>query len=177
MKFLIALSFLFFSLTAVCQIPEVFRIPRTGISLQLPNDKWKPSAETDSSQGVFFFKREPIKDTHNRSIIPAIMVFVEDAKKYNEDLILFSTEKQMSLRKRGLDIDTMQIPTDKGCPLTYRNGIFFKGSYTQNGIAHIMYLIYLIDKEKHGIQLYLDMTADLGGQYEEELLATIRSVK
>jgi hypothetical protein len=52
-----------------------------------------------------------------------------------------------------------------------------KASYTQNGIDHIFYMAHIIDKHDQGIQLYLDMTKDLGDQYEEEFLTTIRSIK
>jgi hypothetical protein len=176
MRLSLSLLLLFSCLYGFCQDAGTFAIPHSRIHLQLPNDKWKLSADSDSTQGSFIFKREPVKDAHDRLIIPAIMVFVEDAKRYDGDIVVFATNKQASFQKRGVEIGKIQIATDKGCPLTYRNGILYKCSYTQAGMDHILYMIYLMDKN-NGIQLYLDMTKDLGEQYEAELLTTIRSVK
>jgi hypothetical protein len=177
MKSLLLLVSLHCASVGFCQQPIAFAIPKYHIRFELPNDKWAPAPETDSSKGIYFFKREEVKDSHDRFIIPAIMLYIEDASKYHQDVVEFSITKQIPFRKRGLTTDTMLIQTKKGYPLTYRNGVFWKTSYTANGIDHILYMAHIIDKHDQGIQLYLDMTKDLGDQYEKELLTTIHSLK
>jgi hypothetical protein len=169
--------FLAYANLGLCQGATAISIPQSHVSLRLPNDKWKPAPETDSSKGVYFFKREAVKDGNGRSVIPAIMLFIEDARTYHQDAVQFSLVKRLPLMNKGLAIDQTLIHTDKGYPLTYVNGLFMKASYTQNGVPHLLYMVHVIDKHEEGIQLYLDMTKDLGEQYEKEMLATVRSIR
>lgn len=176
MRLSLSLLLLFFCLHALCQTPETFTIPHSRLHLQLPNNKWKLFPGSDTAGGEFIFKREPVIDSQSRSIIPAIMVYVEDAKRYEGDITIFSINKQASFQKRGVKLGKIQFGSGKDCPLAYP-GIMYRSTYTQEGLDHIIYMIYLIDRKHHAIQLYLDMTKDLGQQYEEEFLTTIRSVK
>ena len=177
MKIPILLLSLLYSSVAFCQQPIAFTIPQNHIRLELPNDNWAPAPETDTANGVYFFKRKPVTDTHGRPIIPAIMLFIEDAGKYHGDVVQFSIVKRMPFMKKGLNIDKTLVHTDKDYPLSYADGLFMKASYTANGIDHLLYIAHIIDKHDQGIQLYLDMTKDLGDQYEKEFLTTIRSIK
>jgi hypothetical protein len=52
-----------------------------------------------------------------------------------------------------------------------------KCSYTDQNIEHRIYMIFLIDKQNHGIQIYLDMTKSIGKKYEDEFVDVIRSIK
>lgn len=158
------------------QTPDI-HIPGHHLSFQLPNDSWAASAETDSAQGKYFFKRQPVQDANGHAIIPAIMLFVEDAGKYNSDIVVFSVNKRAPFTKQGVRIDQTLFPDDKDYPLTSKNAIFMKASYTAAGLPHTLYMIHMIDGHKEAIQLYLDMTADLGEAYEKELLTTIRSFR
>jgi hypothetical protein len=54
------------------------KLPTTNIVLMLPDSNWHSSHETDTAKGVYFFKRNPVIDSQDRSIIPAIMAFVEE---------------------------------------------------------------------------------------------------
>jgi hypothetical protein len=153
------------------------RIPNHHLRFLLPNDKWAASDGTDSAQGVYFFKRQPVVDSHGRSIIPAIMLFIEDARKYNNDIVVFSVNKRAPFTEKGVKIDQTLFPSDKGYPLIGQTAVFMKTSYTMDSLPHILYMIHMIDRHKQAIQLYLDMTADLGDAYEQELLSTIRSFR
>jgi hypothetical protein len=90
------------SLFLIFQLTTPIRIPQSHIQLQLPDDNWHPSAETDTAHGINFFKRNPVTDAKGRQIIPAIMVFVEDAKKYNGDIVTFSGVKRAPFMKQDL---------------------------------------------------------------------------
>lgn len=156
---------------------QTTHIPQGHLLFDLPNDKWHPSQETDSTHGVYFFKREAVTDKEGRSIIPAIMFFIEDAKTYHQDVVEYSIVKRMPFMKNGVSIDQTLIHTDKGYPLTYANALFMKASYTQDSIGHVIYMIHIINKQDQGIQLYLDMTKDLGDAYEKEFFTTMRSLR
>lgn len=104
------------------------------------------------------------------------MVFVENAKQYKGDVVTFSINKRAPFMQRGLSIDTTLFQRDKDYPLKSKNALFMKASYEQNGVPHIMYMIHLIDKHDEGVQVYLDMTRDLGKQYDDELMSTVRSI-
>ena len=152
------------------------KLPTTHIVLMLPDSSWHSSHETDTAKGIYFFKRNPVIDSQDRSIIPAIMVFVEDATKYEGDLVTFSVNKLAKFAHRGIHMDEAMFPINKDCPLTYKNGMVEKCSYTDQNIQHRIYMIFLIDKQNHGIQMYLDMTKSIGKKYEDEFVDVIRSI-
>jgi hypothetical protein len=154
-----------------------YQIPEANMSLQLPNDEWKLAQRSNAGQVSYIFKRNPITDDQGNAIIPAIMVFVEDAKKYEKDVTLYSITKRLPFRSKGLKIDTTLIQSNKNYPLTYKNAYFMKASYTENGLAHILYMIHIINNDDKGIQIYLDMTTAITDKYEQEFWTTIRSIK
>src|SRR5215813_5404075 len=117
MRISFALMLLFSYLHTFSQQPSTITIPHTILHLQLPNDKWKPAPNCDTAAGTLTFKREPVADSQNRSIIPAIMVFVEDAKQYEDDITIFSINKQAAFQERGVKLGKIQFGSGKGCPL------------------------------------------------------------
>jgi hypothetical protein len=50
-------------------------------------------------------------------------------------------------------------------------------SYSDKGLGHILYMVYIITKEDKGIQLYMDMTKDIADKYEQEFWTTLQSIK
>lgn len=160
---------------AAPQAPQPVRIPKSHITLRLPNESWQ-LAVADSTKGMSIFKREPVTDAQGRQIIPAIMVFVENAKEYKGDVVMFSIDKRAPFMKHGLHVDTTLFYSNKDYPLKNKNALFMKASYEQEGVRHLMYMIHLIDRHDEGVQIYLDMTSDLGKQYDDELMSTVRSI-
>jgi hypothetical protein len=154
-----------------------YEIPEARMTLTLPNQKWKLATHSDTGPAEYVFKREPITDSSGRQIIPAIMVYVEDAEKYQQDVTLFSITKSGPFLQRGVKIDQTLIQSKKEYPLTYKNAFFIKASYTQGGLAHILYMIHIINKGNKGIQVYLDMTKELEEKYGQEFWTTIRSIR
>jgi hypothetical protein len=154
-----------------------YKIPEAHMTLALPNKKWKLATHSGNGTFEYIFKRDPIPDSSGRQIIPAIMVYVEDAEKYQQDVTLFSITKSGPFLQRGVKIDQTLIQTKKEYPLTYKNAFFIKASYTQDGLAHILYMIYIINKANKGIQVYLDMTKELEERHGQEFWTTIRSIR
>ena len=50
-------------------------------------------------------------------------------------------------------------------------------SYSDKGLDHIFYMVYIITKDDKGIQLYMDMTKDIAYKYEKEFWTTLQSIK
>ena len=61
--------------------------------------------------------------------------------------------------------------------MTYKNAYFIECSYKQNELDHIFYMIYIINKDNKGIQVFLDMTKDIADDYISEFWTTIKSIR
>lgn len=154
-----------------------YKINQANMFIKLPNDEWRLANNQNGSQIGYVFKRTAVIDGQGNSIIPAIMVYVDDAKDYKKDVTLYSINKRAPFMRRGVKIDSTLIPMDKGFPLPYKNAYFMKASYTEKGLDHILYMIHIINKNDKGIQIYLDMTNSITDKCEEEFWTTIRSIK
>lgn len=152
-------------------------IEEANMFLKLPNSDWSLTEKIDGDLIQYYFKRTPITDKNGMEIIPAIMVFVEDASKYEQDVTLYSIWKRKPFMEKGIQIEETLIQDNENYPLTYKNAYFTKCSYTSNGLDHVFYMIHIINKENKGIQIYLDMTKDLVDDYESEFWKTIKSIK
>jgi len=150
-----------------------YRLKKANMLLQLPNDEWHLAV--NEAPDHYIFKRHPVTDSKGRDIIPAIMVYVVDAKKFSQNVKSYSDD----ILKRFPDLKIIETLKwgDKKYPLKYRNGLFLKAEYTQNDVGHILYLIHIINEKNIGIQIYLDMTSDIAAKYEPEFWTTIRSIK
>ena len=58
-----------------------------------------------------------------------------------------------------------------------KNAIFVKGAYTDSGLDHVIYMIYIFDQHNRGIQVYMDMTTEIATKYGQEFMTTMRSLK
>lgn len=152
-------------------------IEEAAMLLKLPNSDWSLTDKIDGDLTQYYFKRTPITDKNGMEIIPAIMVFVEDASKYEQDVTLYSIWKRKSFMEKGIKIEETLIQDNENYPLTYKNAYFMKCSYSSNGLDHIFYMIHIINEENKGIQIYLDMTKDIAADYEFEFWTTIKSIK
>lgn len=154
-----------------------YLIPEANMFLRLPNSNWSLSDKTGGDLVQYIFKRESIVDSKGREIIPAIMVYVDDASMYKNDVTLFSIWKQKPIMERGVKVDKILTKNDKDYPLTYKNSFMYKCHYTENNMEHILYMIHIINSENKGIQIYMDMTKDIAVDYESEFLNSINSIK
>ena len=154
-----------------------YEIKEANMFIKLPNDEWRLAQQPNKSQTGYIFKRTPVTDAQGDSIIPAIMVFVDDAKEYKKDVTLYSINKRAPIMSKGVKIDSTLIQSDRDYPLTYKNAFFMKASYTEKGLDHILYMIHIINKDDKGIQIYLDMTKGIADKCEDEFWTTIQSIK
>ena len=151
-------------------------IEEAQMFLRLPNSSWHLASKKDGNMTEYIFKRESITDSNGLEIIPAIMVYVEDASKY-DDLILYSAYKQKPLVTNGIEIDEILAQSDADYPISYQNSLWYKCHYTQQGLEHIFYMVLIMNEEKIGIQVMMDMTKDISGDYESEFIKTLKSLK
>jgi len=156
-----------------------YEIEEANMSLQLPNNEWFLANYSDKGFTQYTFKRNEITDLRGRIIIPAIMLYIEDAVNYEQDVIVYSLQKRLALSKMNIQMtNKILIPDEKEFPFSsFENAIFLTGTYSDNGFDHIIYMLYIINEEDKGIQLYMDMTKDIADKYEKEFWTTLQSIK
>lgn len=156
-----------------------YEIPEAKMFLQLPNDNWSLTDHSGKEMVQYIFKRNEITDSLGRTIVPAIMLYIEDATSYNQDLVTYSMQKRLQFSKKEIKINNkILIPTDKEFPFTtFKNAMLITASYTDKGLDHIFYMVYIITKDNKGIQFYMDMTKDISDEYEKEFWSTLKSIK
>jgi antitoxin component YwqK of YwqJK toxin-antitoxin module len=154
-----------------------YEITEANLFLKLPNTEWYLADKKQEKLTEYYFKRNPITDKNGIEIIPAIMVFVEDASSYNQDVTLYSIWKQKPFKESGIKTEKILVQDSEGFPLTYKNAYFIQNSYTAEGLDHLLFMIHIINKENKGIQIYLDMTKDIAEEYEKEFWKTIESIR
>ena len=145
--------------------------------IKLPNSEWELTDKKQGQIAEYIFKRTPITDSTGQEIIPGILVYVEDATKYNQDVTQYTIVKRMQFRGTGLKVDKILIQDNKEYPLSYKNGFVTKCSYNEKGLDHVLYMIHIINKDNKGIQIYMDMTKSLADEYEQEFWTTMRSIR
>lgn len=145
--------------------------------MKLPNSEWELTNKAEGQIASYIFKRSSIEDKEGREIIPAIMVYVEDASNYKQDVTQYSIAKRLQFQGKGIKVDKVLIHEHKEYPLTYKNGYLTICSYTDNGLDHVLYMIHIINKDNKGIQIYMDMTKSIVDEYEQEFWTTMKSIK
>ena len=157
-----------------------YEIKEANMFLQLPNDEWFLADYSTNSKGFtgYIFKRNEITDPNGQPIIPAIIIGIEDAKDYKQNLILYSLQKRAAFSEANIQINKILAPNDKEFPFSsFKNAMLIIASYSENDFDHVFYMLYIITKKNKGIQLYMDMTKDIANEYEKEFWTTLQSIK
>lgn len=146
-------------------------IKEANVSIQLPNNKWELKDKQErNGMFIYSFKREALKDTLGRDIIPNISVIVEDINK-NLDVVTYSIMKRSQV---SFQVDDMFIHEDG--ILDFKNAIGFKGRYTDRFGEHTVYVIHAINKKK-GLQIFCDVLTGLFDQLDPEFKIALKSLK
>jgi len=156
-----------------------YSIAGANLYIRLPNNHWHLTPASKENPIQYIFKRDPIKDRQGRDIVPAIMVWFDAVNKkiYHGDLDIYKEQKITGLMNSGYHIDLTLPSWYKDYPLTFKKGVFHKGTYSQDGITHILYVMFFINKSNIGFQVAMDMTKDIAPKYEQEFWTTIRSLR
>lgn len=152
-----------------------YRFSKANLFLQLPNDEWHLAV--NEAPNHYIFKRNAVTDSQGRNIIPAIMVYIDDAAFFKQNVAAYTDSLLKPFFSNGIKIVKTLKYGDQDYPLSYKNALFLIAEYTQNNVPHILYLIHIINHEDTGIGIYLDMTKDISEKYEPEFWTTIRSIK
>lgn len=147
------------------------------IYLRLPNSQWYLANKQAGATTEYIFKRESIEDSLGRVIIPAIIVYFEDASDYNQDVVLYSIWKQKPFIQHGVKVDKIYTHENNEYKITINNLVLYKCSYSEKEFDHIFYMIHMITKNNKGVQVYLDMTKEITSEFEKEFVETIESLK
>ncbi len=166
-KTLITSIILLFSLASYSQ--EL--ISEAKLTINLPNDKWTLNNKADENgMQAYIYKREPIIDSLNRSIIPNIAVVVEDIDP-NLDVVTYS-----ALKRNQTPFDITKVFIHDDGYISFKNAIGYKGLYSDDIGDHIVYMVYLINNKK-GVQVIFDSLSCLYKEVDPEFLLTLKSIK
>jgi len=154
--------------------PTDFDLKEAKMSIRMSNSEW---ALAKKGEGNYVFKRNAITDNEGRKIVPAIMIYIEDASEYNQDVTNYSLAKRLQFQGKGITVDKILIHENKDYPISYKNSYLTMCSYTDNGLDHILYMIHIINKDNKGIQIYMDMTKSVEDKYSKEFWTTMKSIK
>ncbi len=154
-----------------------FEITEGNLFIKLPNSEWKLAEKTEGPTTGYIFKRNEIKSPKGNFIIPAIMIYTENASQYDGDIINYSINKRLAFSNIGLKFDKILVQNSKDYPLTFKNAIFMKAAYNAGGEEHLLYMIHIINSKDQGIQVLMDMTKDIAGKYEDEFMSAVKSLR
>jgi hypothetical protein len=154
-----------------------FNIEKANMLIQMPNDNWNLTNKDEGSVSSYIFKRNSITDSEGREIIPAIMIYVEDASKYDQDVTTYSITKRLQFQGRGITVEKILSYESPEYPISYKNSYLTICNYSDNGLRHILYMIHIINSDNKGIQIYMDMTQDLVDGYASEFWNAMKSIK
>jgi hypothetical protein len=174
-KFLFRLALIFFSLFLTKDTfasDSVYVFKEANIRIDIPTSAWhlRPK-EKRNGYIIYTFKRDPIQDSADRSIIPNVAVVIEkiDPKM---DVVTYSVNKRAN---NAFHVDQMFFPGEGMIDLV--NAVAYKGSYIdQNHLNHTVYVVHAINGDK-GIQIIMDTTTETFPLIDPEFRQILRSIR
>ncbi len=159
---------------ALCQqsIGQTQKIPEADIQFSLPNNKWYLTSVKNTTVPVIYtYKRDEIKDKAGRTIIPNIAFIIQDLPD-SIDLVNYSL---MNRQKLSFEVDEVFDCISHPEMICHKNALGFKAHYESNHLRHNIYYLNIIHAHK-GIQVVMDITADLFEEYKSEFQKAILSI-
>jgi hypothetical protein len=143
-----------------------------NIKIDVPSSVWHLQPRQEKNGYIIYsFKRDPIIDSSNRSIIPNIAVIIEKISP-KTDVVTYSIDKRANM---NINVEQMFLH-DKGI-INFINAIGYKGSYVDgNSLTHIVYVIHALNGDK-GIQLILDTTSETFPLVNPDFLTVLKSFR
>ena len=140
---------------------------------ELDNSIWyfhSHNYDENKRSGVLLYKREPIIDTENREIIPAISIIYELLED-TTDIINYSSQYRLKYSKM-MNYENSFIYT--GGQLKYKNAIGFLFNYHEK-IEHKVHWVFMLDGLS-GIQILSDATKSVYPIVESDFYEFSKSV-
>ena len=143
-----------------------------NIKINVPDSVWHMQPRQQRKGYIIYsFKRDPIIDSLNRSIIPNIAVIIEKISP-KTDVVTYSINKRAKM-----NIKVTQTFIDGDGIINFINAVGYKGSYVDgNSLTHIVYVVHAINGDK-GIQLILDTTSETFSLVNPDFLAVLKSFR
>jgi len=140
------------------------------ISIDLPNHRWAlNSKQVHKGMTLYNYKREPIKDSQDRNVIPNISVITEKVDK-KLDVVIYYAYKRFNL---PLDVDSIFIH-ESGI-IDFKKAIGFIGRYQDEIGEHKIYYVIAINNNT-GVRIILDVTSELFDELDGEFKKTLKSI-
>jgi hypothetical protein len=155
---------------------DLIIIPEANLILQLPLESWTLEEINEVNIKGYIFKRTPLTDSMGRNIIPAIMIFVEDASMYDGNIIAYSASKRQAFRNYRININKVMSHNMEDYPLSIGNSIIYESRYVLDEIEHFFIMAHIITRTNMGVQMYLDMTSEIAQEFGHEFWQVLKTV-
>lgn len=145
-------------------------IEEARLSMSLPNEHWKfTEREMHGSTIVYTYKRDFIADSAGRRIDPQISFLIEPVGP-DADVVMYSMQKRSAVPFQVVGMFSHEDGTIK-----FKNGIGYRGTYTDRGLEHRIYVVHGIHNEM-GITLIMDTTEEIAHIVAPEFLQCLATL-
>ena len=143
-----------------------------NIKINIPDSVWHLQPRQEKKGYIIYtFKRDPIIDSLNRSIIPNIAVIIEKISP-KTNVVTYSINK-----RANMNIEVAQTFINGDGIISFIDAVGYKGSYVDNNhLTHIVYVVHAKNGDK-GIQLILDTTSETFSLINPDFLAVLKSFR
>ena len=73
------------------------------------------------------------------------------------------------------NFDVLEVFIPKDWKMKYKNGIGYKGKYTDVNGEHMVYVMFFVNGEK-GVRIICDSTTEVFNKIEQEFISTLKTV-
>jgi hypothetical protein len=166
-------SIILFLISITLCVGQTDTIKEGNIVFQLPNNNWKlKDIQKDKGETFYNYVRKPVTDNEGRLIIPTI-TFITEKIPLNVDIAKFADKQKANAPFKITEEFNNKNVIKK---IKINNAIGWKCLYSQDNVAHTIYFVHLINKDK-GIQVLMDITSELFEKYENEFIDAMLSIR
>lgn len=151
------------------EVHAQFQIQDTELKISIP-EKWTHAGDQENEQlKMSSFKRDPIQDSEGRGIIANIALISE--ANQGMDVVTYSAVKRGEMP----NFDVLEVFIPKDWKMKYKNGIGYKGKYTDVNGEHTVYVMFFVNGDK-GVRIICDSTTEVFNKIEQELISILKTV-
>lgn len=165
--------FILLLLAAAANLNAQIAFQRAGIRYELPNEHWYLDHEDRIAPRLWglFYKREGIANDVGLTIIPNMVMIIEDLVEKDMNIIEYALQHTSSSRYRHINLEV-----DRDIRLNIKDAILFKGTYMDpHKTEHTVYILFALSGNK-GIHLIEDVPTNIFSKVENEFVDIIKSI-
>ncbi|MFN6947083.1 MAG: toxin-antitoxin system YwqK family antitoxin [Cytophagaceae bacterium] len=154
-----------------------FEIYEGNFQVRLPNNEWYLNEIKNEGYFQYIFKRDTIYTEDEKGHTPDIHIFISNARRFKKDVKKFSLFKREFFIEKGVQIEDEIAFGHKDYPFNFDNGILLKASHILEGEKRYLYMVHFINGRRRGVQIYMDIPAEIKEDYKDEFYDFMKSIK